>query len=235
MYRVAVCEDEVSVRGDLCGMCEEILSELNVRCEIRPFPSAEALEDALRAGETFDLLCLDILMGGKTGVDFARQFRERDERTSILFITNSEEFLRDGYDVRPIHYLFKPVRREQLARALETDLRLHHWADTVTVRTGAGITVLPLDELLYVESRDHLTVARLDRGEQSFRIRLSDMEGLLPPERFCRCHNSYLVNMERVSKFDGKGLTLDSGDWLPIGRIYYKAAQEKLVRFHNRL
>lgn len=234
MYQIAVCEDDAAVREPLCRMCSEILEHMDISHEVTPFSNAEALERAMTAGARFDLLCLDILMDGKTGMEFARQLRERDDKTSILFITNSEEFLREGYEVRPIHYLFKPVDREQLARALETDLRLHHRPDSVTIRAGASVTVLPLDELLYVESRDHLTVVKLEQGERSFRIRLSDMEELLPRDRFCRCHNSYLVNMRRISKLDRKGLVLENGEWIPIGRSYYKAAQEKLVRFLNQ-
>lgn len=68
-----------------------------------------------------------------------------------------------------------------------------------------------LDELLYVESQDHITAAKLEHGEESFRIRLSDMEELLPRDRFCRCHNRCLVNMEHVSKIGRTGLTLDDG------------------------
>ena len=234
MYQIAVCEDDAAIREPLCRMCSEILEHMDISHEVTPFSNAEALERVMTAGARFDLLCLDILMDGKTGMEFARQLRERDDKTSILFITNSEEFLREGYEVRPIHYLFKPVDREQLARALETDLRLHHRPDSVTIRAGASVTVLPLDELLYVESRDHLTVVKLEQGERSFRIRLSDMEELLPRDRFCRCHNSYLVNMRRISKLDRKGLVLENGEWIPIGRSYYKAAQEKLVRFLNQ-
>lgn len=234
MYRVAVCEDEGPARESLCAMCGEILSERNISHEITPSSSAEDLEHALGAGTGFDLLCLDILMDGKSGMDFARQLRQRDEKTSVLFITNSREFLKEGYEVRPIQYLFKPVDREQLVRALETDLRLHHRPDTVTIRSGTSITVLPLDELWYAESRNHLTVVKLDQGEQPFRIRLTDMEQLLPQDQFCRCHNSYLVNMRRVARLDRKGLILGNGEWIPIGRSYYKSAQEKLVRFLNR-
>ena len=81
---------------------------------------------------------------------------------------------------------------------------------------------------------DHLTVVKLEQGERSFRIRLSDMEELLPKDRFCRCHNSYLVNMRRISKLDRKGWSWKTGSGSPIGRSYYKAAQEKLVRFLNQ-
>ena len=71
MYQIAVCEDETLARESLCGMCGEILSERNISYEITPFSSAEALEGAMAAGARFDLLCLDILMGGKSGMDFA--------------------------------------------------------------------------------------------------------------------------------------------------------------------
>ena len=142
--------------------------------------------------------------------------------------------MKGGYEVRPVEYRCKPVERSQLALARETDLRLNHQPDTGTVRTGAGITVLPLDELWYAESRDHLTVVKLEQGERSFRIRLSDMEELLPKDRFCRCHNSYLVNMRRISKLDRKGLVLENGEWIPIGRSYYQAAPENLVSLLNQ-
>ena len=48
------------------------------------------------------------------------------------------------------------------------------------------------------------------------------------------CLYRCLVNMRRISKLDRKGLVLENGEWVPIGRSYYKAAQEKLVRFLNQ-
>ena len=144
MYQIAVCEDEDACAGiPVRDVRRDFVGGRNISYEITPFSSAEALEGAMAAGARFDLLCLDILMGGKSGMDFARQLRQRDEKISVLFITNSQEFLKDGYEVRPIQYLFKPVDREQLARALETDLRLHHQPDTVTVRTGAASRPAP--------------------------------------------------------------------------------------------
>ena len=115
MYRVAVCEDEKNLREDLCAQCAAILSELQVEHTVTPYSSAEELEAAFSAGAEFSLLCLDILMDGKTGMKLAQELRERDDRTSILFITGSTEFLKDGYSVRPIQYLLKPVSREDLS------------------------------------------------------------------------------------------------------------------------
>ena len=52
-------------------------------------------------------------------MELARDPRAENEQTSILFIASSQECLKDGYSVRPIQYLYKPVDRAELAQALE--------------------------------------------------------------------------------------------------------------------
>lgn len=49
------------------------------------FHEANAL---LEAGEAFDLLFMDIEMPGIDGFEEARRIRERDDKVSIIFVTN---------------------------------------------------------------------------------------------------------------------------------------------------
>lgn len=233
MYRLAVCEDEEEIRADLCARCGDILDSLRVEHTITPFPSAEALEDALSAGERFDLLCLDILMGDKSGMELAREIRLYDDRVSILFVTGSEEYLKDGYEVRPIQYLFKPVKPEELERALRTDLRLHHQPRNLTLRAGNRAVVLPLDQIWYIESHNHTVEVWGAREAQTFWARLSQVEELLPPGHFCRCHNSFLVNLEHVAQVGRREVLLDDGRSVLVSRSYSESAQEQFVRYLN--
>ena len=76
-------------------------------------------------------------------MELARDPRAENEQTSILFIASSQECLKDGYSVRPIQYLYKPVDRAELAQALETNLCLHHRPDRVTLRLGSKTSVPP--------------------------------------------------------------------------------------------
>lgn len=217
---------------EIRSLCGAVLTELAVEHRVVCFPSAEALEAALHGGEHFDLLCLDILMEGESGMDFAKRLRATDERTSILFLTGSSEYLKDGYEVRPIQYLLKPVRREELARAIGTDLRLHHRPQTVTLRVGTRTVMLPLDEIRYVESRDHGSAFHLSEGERFLPLSLGETEGALPRERFCRCHNSFLVNMAHIREVSARTLRLTDGE-VPVGRKYAAAFQEHFVRYLN--
>lgn len=92
MYRVAVCEDERDARELICGLCREILTGLETEYTVSGFSSAEELAAALDGGERFELLCLDILMEGRTGMEMAQTLRAEDEQTSILFISSSRGY-----------------------------------------------------------------------------------------------------------------------------------------------
>ena len=112
-YKLAVCEDDEMIQKELCGLCGGILDEEGVSHEITVFSSAGELETALsEKGMEYDLLLLDIIMPGMTGMEFAQALRQRRDRTSIIFVTGNEEYLLEGYSVQPIHFLLKPVSRE---------------------------------------------------------------------------------------------------------------------------
>ncbi|WP_294551200.1 LytTR family DNA-binding domain-containing protein [uncultured Pseudoflavonifractor sp.] len=233
MYQLAICEDQEESREALCALCGDILDELETAHTVTAFPSAEALESALTHGASFDLLCLDIIMDGKSGMELARELREYNDQVSILFITSSETHLKEGYSVRPLQYLFKPVRRDELEEALKTDLRLYHQPRNLSLRSAGQTVVLPLSDILYLESRNHTLDVCTEKGRQTFWISLSEVERLLPPGRFCRCHNSYLVNMEHINQIGRREVTLSNGVKLPVSRSCYEAAQDQFVRYLN--
>lgn len=233
MYRVAVCEDEPNLRAGLCVQCGEILTELEIEHEIVPFPSAEELETALTGGAQFDLLCLDIFLEGRTGMELAQEVRKWDDQVSILFITSSTEYLLEGYGVRPIQYLLKPVKREELKKAILTDLRLNHQPRTVTLKGRGKTAVLPLANIRYVESQNHGCIFHMVQEDQSFALGLAQVEQLLPKDQFCRCHNSFLVNLVHIKEIAGREVVLTGGGRLPMGRRYAEQFQSEFIRYIN--
>lgn len=235
VYRLAVCEDDDTIREELSSLCQDILTQDSIEHEITAFSSADELEKRLLTENTpFDLLLLDIQMEGMTGMELAQSLRRRGDRVSILFISGCEDYLPEGYGVQPIHFLLKPVSREALADALRTDWRLNHRPKTAALRIGGKTVSLPLAEIRYIESYNHNIVIHQASGDRSYLLSLSEAEKQLPPGQFCRCHNSYLVNMEYVEEISRKELALRGGIRLPIGRAYYKSLQSAFIRYLNR-
>ncbi|MDO5112711.1 MAG: LytTR family DNA-binding domain-containing protein [Clostridia bacterium] len=233
MYKLAICEDDARLNDGLRESCRAILTELGVEHAISAFFSAEALEEEISSGTPFDVLLLDVMLPGKTGMELAKSLRARGDRVSVIFTTSMEEYLLEGYSVQPIQFLLKPVRRDALADALRTDLKLNHSASTVILRMGARTVVLGISDIRCVESQNHSVVLYLSGGRRSFPMTLSEAERLLPQARFCRCHNSFLVNMEHIEEIARGEITLASGERIPVGRKYYAGMQSAFVRYMN--
>jgi len=233
MYRVALCEDEACQLQELQTMCKEILTHMDVEHEIHPFASADELGAAFKNGMQFDLLCLDILMAGQTGMELATELRKWDDQTSILFITCSTDYLLEGYTVRPIQYLLKPVQQHDLQKAIQTDLRLNHQPRTISLKIKGKTSILPLSDIHYVESQNHGCVFFTDSGTHFFQINLTEIEALLPSRQFARCHNSFMINMTQIQTVNSREIRLMDGSSLPIGRRYGKDFQSKFVRYLN--
>ena len=173
-------------------------------------------------------------MEGMNGLELAQNLRKKGDRVSILFVTGCENYALDGYSVQPVHFLLKPVKREVLAGALRTDWELNHKPKAVVLRDNGKSVRLLLSEIVYMESFNHNILVHLQSGEtRSFSISLSLMERQLPSGQFCRCHNSYLVNLDEVEEIGRTEISLRDGSSVPMGRTYYKSFQSSFVRYMN--
>lgn len=234
-YRIAVCDDDDIILDNLCSLCNDILTDDGIEYSLEPFRSAGELEKKLNTESCpFDLLILDIQMDGMTGMELARSLREKGNRVSIIFVTACEDYLGEGYGVQPIHFLIKPVRREALASAIHTDLKLNYIPKTVVVHIGNKLVHLSLSDVRYVESCNHSIIIHQSTGNSTYYFSLSDFEKQLPTGQFVRCHNSYLVNLNEVREIGRTELLLQSGEIVPIGRTYYRAFQSAFVRYINQ-
>lgn len=234
-YRLAICEDDPLEAGSLRALCEEILTQRQVPHRVRLFSSAEALAQALEQnGAAFDLLLLDIEMPGKSGMDLARELYHRQTPVRLLFITGNPAYALEGYEVHPVHYLLKPVDRDTLAEVLLRDWQTHRQPAALVLHYARKTLTLPADDILYMESHNHTVTIHTVRGDYPVPVPLADVERLAPPDRFSRCHNSYLVHLGQVAQIGRTGLLLRSGARLPVGRRYYDSFQAAFVRYINQ-
>lgn len=233
-YRIAVCDDDPISREEICRTCREILTEEGIAYTIEAFPDGESLENTLeQKRQAFDLLILDIQMKEISGMDLAKTLRARDDRVSIVFVSGNEQYLREGYQIQPIHFLLKPLDREQMREALRIDWKLNHRPNTVFLEKGTRRLVLRLDQMVYAETNgNHGTRFILkDQEPKEFPMGLTELERRFPPDRVIRCHNSYLVNLMHVREMKNTAFLMDNDLCVPIGRKYYSKCQGRFIDY----
>ena len=112
-YRVLVVDDET----DLCDILK-----FNLEAEGYHVTTANSAEEALEKNVArYDLLLLDVMMGGMDGFSLARMLKKRAETSQIpiIFLTarTTESDTVNGLDIGADDYIAKPFSvREVLAR-----------------------------------------------------------------------------------------------------------------------
>lgn len=136
--------------------------------------------------------------------------------------------------------LRREVRRTGAAQALEADLPERRAgppavADTVTLKEGARIHVVMINDILAVEGADDYCEVRLASGGKVLVTRpLGRLHASLPAA-FLRVHKSFLVNTANISRMSpraGGGWTLQlvDGSQVPVGRSRASAVRSCLDR-----
>ena len=114
MFRIVICEDDLSQRELLKGFLYKVFEEIQEDLDLIEFESGEEalLEEVILKG--IDIFFLDIQMNKLTGMDLARWIRKENDTSEIIFVTSLVNYIQEGYTVRAYRYLLKPINYEDL-------------------------------------------------------------------------------------------------------------------------
>lgn len=223
--KIAICDDEKIFLQDLEQKIYGIISGLD--CEVRPFSSAEAL---LSSQEAFDLIFLDIEMGGLDGMSAARKLRETDTSTPIVFLTSHTEMAIDGYEVNAFRFLKKPVEDAKLKQTLQDIQLMKASQKGVLIKSeGEEIVIIP-SEILFLESDNNNIRIVTTSGSYTTRMKLGDaidmFNGIVDTIR--KVHRCTAVNLDHVARLRDREAVLDEGSVIGISRSCLASFRKEL-------
>lgn len=91
--------------------------------------------------------------------------------------------------------------------------------------------VLDEEEIEYIERDKRITKIHTLTGIVLTTMKMSEVEAYLDKERYVMCHNSFIVNMEKIRIFGRAEITLRSGDKVPISRSHWKQTRDIFERW----
>ena len=234
---IAICEDElIYATGMQIAIQTWVQSRNYTDIQIFLYSSAEDLWDDWERGKVFDALFLDIEFQHMSGFELAQRIRCADPNIPIIFVTNSNRYLIQGYEVSAYRYLLKPIRQEEISACLDycyqfTQTMLH---DGFTIMRK-GLTVrLPYRDVLYIMSGVH-SIYIYTRLAQTYHIPLKGTfehyASTFPQAYFLRCHRGYIVNIMHACQYTQKSVKLNTGVEIPIGRNFMDGTLSRLQQY----
>jgi DNA-binding response OmpR family regulator len=152
MERILVLEDDANLGTILCDHLE--MHGFHVRL----CPNGELGAAAYREDGPWDLCLVDVMMPRKDGFTFAREVREGDAETPIIFLTarSLKEDRIEGFRAGGDDYVTKPFSVEELLLRIRAVLRRR--APVRTTDSGAftlgGFTFEPGKRLLRIDGKE---------------------------------------------------------------------------------
>lgn len=225
MLRIAICDDEEKTLIQTAALLDAYLrSHPGLHGQVETFRSGSALLARVEDAGGFDLYVLDILMPELDGIDTGRRLRALGEGGEIVYLTSSNDFAADSYDVRAFFYLLKPVKEEKLFQVMDGAVEKlnRRRSSAVVITTADGPQRILLERIRYVERvgrcmRYYCTDSTVD--SQTIRVSFREMAApLLADRRFYLCGASFVLNFQHVTGVNGQTALLDNGQTVTLPR-----------------
>ncbi|MEO5854321.1 MAG: LytTR family DNA-binding domain-containing protein [Nocardioides sp.] len=205
--------------------------------EVRACDSATEALRILHETEV-DVVFLDIMMPGLSGLDLAQVLARFKNPPPIVFVTAHDEHAVEAFELRAVDYVLKPVREERLAeavrRVVEDTGRAQPSGDTqIPVERGGVTRFVNRSEITHVEAHGDYARLHTVRGSHLVRTALSKLADDWAPAGFVRIHRSMLVSLAHVREIrtDGGHCTVMVGDQeLAVSRRHTRELRDLLTR-----
>ncbi len=168
------------------------------------------------------LVFLDVHLNNKTCFDLLAKFKHID--FEIIFTTASDQFAIQAFKYSAIDYLLKPIEREDLLQALgkvterlqskTSSLRINNLMQNtgsatkkICITDQKSMEFISVSDIVRCEADVNYTNIYLSNKEKKTASKpLKEFENMLCDFGFFRVHQSHLINLHFIKKYDkGKG------------------------------
>jgi two-component system, LytTR family, response regulator len=234
MIRTVLVDDEI----DSIRVLERLLETFCPQVSI--VGKADGVETALRVIQSSqpDLVILDIEMTQGNAFDLLNQLQPIDFQ--VIFVTAFDNYAVRAFKYSAVDYLLKPVDIDDLRDALDRVTEkaqekgvmnkmkvlldnmgtLNLSQQKMAVPTITGLMFVAIRDIIRFEAKGNYTVIFLHNGDQVTATRnIKDYEDLLPDSIFCRIHNSHIINLQNIQKYNkGRGgyVTMEDGSSIEV-------------------
>lgn len=225
MLKIAICDDDEQQLRQAAALLHTYLrARPSLHGQVETFRSGGALLARVEDAGGFDLYVLDILMPELSGIDTGRGLRALGEGGEIVYLTSSNDFAADSYDVRAFFYLLKPVEEGKFFQVLDGTVEKleRRRSSAVVVTTADGPRRILLERIRYVERMGRCMHYDCTDGivdSQTIRVPFREAAApLLADRRFCLCGASFVLNFQHVTGVNGQTALLDNGQTVVLPR-----------------
>lgn len=207
--------------------------------EIKVIGTGNCVEEGIRVIEELkpELVFLDIGMPDGDAFDLLNRVGKVE--FEIIFITAYNDFALKAFEFSALHYLLKPINYIELQDAVQRYLKIRpisnlqsrldilnsslksHF-DKISLPSNDGLIIVEIQNIVRFEAAGNYSTVFLSQGDSIVVTKtLNQFEEILTGLFFIRVHNTHLINLRYVKKYQrGQGgvVTMNNGTQIAVSR-----------------
>jgi len=168
-----------------------------------------------------DLIFLDVEMPIINGFDLLESL---DNPPQIILITGNPDYALKAFDYDITDYLYKPISLARfdasVKRAVAKYEQMHKVNEDeeyIFVKSNLKKRKVVLNDIKWIEALGDYIKVVTNEGNIIVLSTMKSFEKQLPEDKFLRIHKSFIVNLEKVEKFNSKNVQV-AGRQVPLSR-----------------
>lgn len=207
------------------------LQRLSIVKLIKDHPNLKLVAEYNNAIETknglldteVDLIFLDIEMPILSGFELLDDLPNKPQ---IIFVTGKTKYAFKAFDYDAVDYIHKPVNKERFNNAVTKAINLYNLKTNGTpiedenfifVKSNLKNRKVFLNKLKYIEALGDYVKFVTEKDTFVVLATMKSFEEQLPQNQFLRIHKSYIVNLEKVERYNSKNIEIDKQQ-IPLSR-----------------
>jgi two-component system LytT family response regulator len=230
MFSVVIIDDEPRARETIINILGLSNHEIEIAGQAADVESGFEVINQKNP----DLVLLDINLPDGTGFDLLKKFDKISFK--LIFITAHEEYAVKAIKFSALDYVLKPITAGELLQAIdkanetihkdETEIKLSAFLSNldklrkIVLKTAESIHIIEVKNIIRCEADVNYTTFFLENDKKLLVSKtLKEYAELLTSSGFFRTHQSHLVNLDHVLRFDkGEGghLVMNDNSIVPV-------------------
>lgn len=181
--------------------------------------------------QKIDVIFLDIEMPEISGINFLRSL---SHPPAVIITSAHREYALEGFELNVLDYLLKPIPFERFLKAIDkyykfalqkedkrdkTNIQLSTFDEFIYVKENKKNIKLYFDDIDYIEGMKDYIIINSTRGKIISKMTLSNLQEILPANKFLRIHKSFIVAISKLTAISGSSVEIGKKE-LTIGRTY---------------
>lgn len=207
------------------------LQRLAIVKMIKDHPSLKLVAEFNNAIETknglldleVDLIFLDIEMPILSGFDLLDDLPNKPQ---IIFVTGKTKYAFKAFDYDAVDYLHKPISRDRFLNAVSKSINLYKLKtegipvedeNYIFVKSNLKNRKVFLNKLKYIEALGDYVKFVTEKDNFVVLATMKSFESQLPSDKFLRIHKSYIVNLDKIERYNSRNIEIDKQQ-IPLSR-----------------